>query len=238
MTNLTYSSVPSGIDLGNVTVGVPSTQSFIVKYLIVGSGQTSPITNEVFYIQDNGTLARDFVLLSSDGVNFYNKISVASLPLDNYIKLWVRVSPTAPFYALRDYSIFITGTVNPNFTLPVKFRITGSRLCTTNDVRDRLGPVGRMKATIAIAGDEFDNLNSWTQVSGTWTAASNRVSVAGVGASQEGVLMFSSPFVDDYNEAVNLTITTGQLGLVFGYVNPSNYYAVMFSAANDLAYLI
>jgi hypothetical protein len=236
MTLYTYDGVPSGIDFGDIAVGIPSTQKCVVKYLPVDPNATT-VANEVFYIQDNGSLARDWVLLSSDQVNFYNQIKVATFKADQYVTLWIKVNPTGSTYMTQEYDIELRSTVNTNFVLPIHFRITGARLCTPNDVRSVLQSIGKQRQTISIAGSEFDNLAGWTQIAGTWAVANNSVSVSGV-TTGEGLLIYSAPFVTNYEETVNLTLTAGKAGLVFGYSDANNFYAVMFDVSNNQASLI
>src|SRR5947207_11620230 len=104
-TGPSYYGIPSNVDFGTVAVGSTPVKIVEIEYRI---GSTSSagglistqlnVANEVFLIDDQGSDADDFVTISTDNQNFYNRLNLSSFPAQdppNNLTIYIKVAPTS-----------------------------------------------------------------------------------------------------------------------------------------------
>lgn len=239
----TYYPTPPALDFGSIAIGDSSTKSVRIEYRLAPAGSAGEVVltqtsagNEIFLIDDQGTNGADLVTLSQDGSNFFNRLNLSNFPATepaNFITIDVRVAPTrASTNINEDFVVYLRSIRNKPFSMPIHFRIVGGQYVQPADVRRVLGPIGRQKNTLQVYQDMFSDTTFplWTNSitypnNGPWTAPriNNRTGVSTTSVNALSTTVFSD--FGDYQVSVVAKLqSSGDAGLVWGYVNNTNFF--------------
>ena len=250
-TQASYYAFPQSIDFGSLTLGNSLTQSIRIEYQLapnqsVGGVLTSQsnVSNEIFAIDGQGSNAEDVVTLSTDNTTFYNRVNVSSFPATqppNFITLYVKVNPDSTRHSISgDFIVYLTAVQNPQFQVPIHFRIVNGLYINASDVRQSMGDFGKQKVNFYAFHDLFTDSTFplWTNQSGTWGQQVNGIR-AGVSSQNPATDALSTTAIQDfgdYNVSAWVTLTTsGVAGLIFSFVNTNNYYRAWISTSSGRA---
>lgn len=246
-TGPTYYAIPANVDFGTVAVGSSPVKTVEVEFRLAPTGSAGGfvttqinVSNEVFLVDDQGNDADDFVTISTDNVNFFNRLNLSSFPAQdppNNVTIYVKVAPTVALTnTQQDYVVNLRAVQNKSWILPIHFRIGGGRYVTPDDVRRIMGPFGKQRTSLQALQDTFINtaFPLWTFKTGSW-GQSRTASITVANTATQDQIAVPTYFSDfgDYNASVTIQLTSsGDAGLIFGYVDNNNYFRAIVSSRN------
>jgi len=245
----TYYSYPQVLDFGSITLGNNVTLPVRIQYNLapsqsvggVLSTQTS-ISSEIFAIDDQGTNAEEFVKLSTDNANFFNRVNVSSFPATeppNTITLYVNVAPDASkVSATGDFVVYLTSVQVPTFQVPIHFRIVNGFYISASDVRQSMGEFGKQKVNIFAFHDTFtaSSFPLWTNISGSWSQSVNGNRRGATSLTAHAISETTFQDFGDYNASTWVTLNQpGAAGLIFAYTDANDYYRATINTSSGRA---
>lgn len=249
-TQATYYAFPQAIDFGSIAYGDASQKQTVrIEYQLAPSsaggnisGQIN-VSNDTFFIDDQGSNAKDIVSLSADGGStFFNQLSLSQFPATeppNFLSIVVNIAPVQNRTSTTgDFVAFLTSTQVPNFRVPIHFRVVNGLYVSATEVRKSLGPIGFQKSTIFTLHDSFTDsaLPLWSSQSGSWSVLPNGTLKGTNNGSIDAVDFTQFPDFGDYSATSFMSLTSaGAAGLIFGYVDANNYFRATVSSVTGNA---
>ncbi len=244
-TQATYYAFPQALDFGSIAYGDSSQKQTVrIEYQLAQSSAGGNISgqpnvlNDLFYIDDLGSNAKDVITLSADGgTTFFNQLSLSSFPATsppNFIKIVVNVAPVQNRTSTTgDFVVYLTSTQVPNFKIPIHFRIVNGLYVSATEIRKSLGPIGFQKSTVFTLHDSFTdaNLPLWSSKIGTWSVLPNGTMKGTDNGTVDAIHVTQFPDFGDYSATSFVSLTSaGAAGIVFGFVNSNNYFRATISS--------